>query len=258
LSAERAAEEAAAAQAAIAAKLAALQSQAQQRQRSKTTEQRSPVVHGQGRTPVTGSGGTGGSEPRGKPGTWRVLVDPASLVLVDPNGTIVSGVRSTPPDVKRSKMSPLPDPRPGGGAPSERSTRRAYTDLEKETLGLQLVRDVLGSDAHDMVDLRAQHGVGADAIDELRQFYELKVYSGPEPDHVVLEDSQIRRAMSTNNFFLVVVSGIEGEKATPRVRVIVDPLAQLRLSEQSQIKFFGVRQSHSLVYNLMPQEDPSG
>jgi hypothetical protein len=34
-----------------------------------------------------------------------------------------------------------------------------------------------------------------------------------------MEDSQIR-AMSTPDFFLVVASGVEGENATPRVRVI--------------------------------------
>jgi histidinol phosphatase-like PHP family hydrolase len=140
--------------------------------------------------------------------------------------------------------------------PHARTTHRGYSDLEKETVGLQLVRDVLGSSDGEMVDLRAQHGVGADAIDELEQFYELKVYAGAEPDHVVLEDSQIRRAMSTDGFFLVVVSGVEGENATPRVRVIADPQTQLRMSEKSKIEYFGIRDSHSLFYDLKPKSKP--
>lgn len=115
---------------------------------------------------------------------------------------------------------------------------------------------VLASDAERMIDLRAQHGVGADARDELSQFYELKVYAGAEPDRVTLEDAQLRRAMSTPDFFLVVVSGVEGVDATPRVRVIVDPHIQLHMVETSAVRFDGVRRSHSLVYELKSEDDP--
>ena len=97
--------------------------------------------------------------------------------------------------------------------------------------------------------------MGADAIDELRQFFELKVYAGAEPDQVRLEDSEIRRAMSTPNFFVVVVSGVEGAAAKPKVRVIADPLTQLRMVESSEVRFTGVRTSHSLVYDLAPRTD---
>lgn len=106
-----------------------------------------------------------------------------------------------------------------------------------------------------MIDLRAQRGVGADAIDELRQFFELKVYAGAEPDQIRLEDSEIRRAMSTPDFFVVVVSSVEGVNASPKVRVIADPLTQLQMVESSEVRFKGVRASHSLVYDLSPAED---
>ena len=76
--------------------------------------------------------------------------------------------------------------------------------------------------------------------------------AGAEPDEIVLEDSQIRRALSTKDFFLVIVSGVEGAAATPRVRVIVNPVGQLRMSERSQVRFGGIRQSLSLVYDLRP------
>jgi hypothetical protein len=113
---------------------------------------------------------------------------------------------------------------------------------------------VLASDADDMRDLRAQHGVGADAVDALERFFELKVYAGAEPDRITLEDAQIRRAISTPNFFLVVVSGVEGESAAPKVRVIVDPLRQLKMTETSSVSFTGVRTSQSLLYELVPDE----
>ena len=86
--------------------------------------------------------------------------------------------------------------------------RRGYTDLEKETIGLEVVRYVLGGSATEIVDLRAQHGFGANAADQLRRFYELKVSASAEPDEIVLEDSQIRRALSTKDFFLVIAAAL--------------------------------------------------
>ncbi len=70
----------------------------------------------------------------------------------------------------------------------------------------------------------------------------------------MLEHSQIRLAMASGDkFFLVVVSGLEGVTATPRVRVIVDPLRQLRMSERRVVTFSGIRDDTlSLVFDLRP------
>ena len=56
--------------------------------------------------------------------------------------------------------------------------------------------------------------------------------------------------MSTPDFFLVVVSELEGENALPKVRVIINPLSQLTLSESSSVTFTAVRSSHSVVYEF--------
>ncbi len=148
----------------------------------------------------------------------------------------------------------LPAPRPQGAAPHHGAAPPSYTGGTKESVGLELVRMVLASDADAMRDLRAQHGVGADAVDALERFFELKVYAGAEPDRITLEDAQIRRAMSTPDFFLIVVSGVEGQNAAPRIRVIVDPLGQLAMTETSSVSFTGVRTSQSLVYDLVRDE----
>jgi len=257
LAAETAAEEAAESEAAIAAKLDEIREQVEDRKAKAAT----PPA-GKGRWTPPEKKAPPPAAPAGKPappgGPPRVLVDPSTLVVVDPQGVVVSGTGAPPARLggKDKPPGPLPAPRPGGAVPRERTSRRDYTDLEKETTGLELVRRVLGGNAKEIVDLRAQHGVGADAVDELRQFYELKVAAGAEPDEIVLEDSQIRRALSTKDFFLVVVSGVEGEAATPRVRVIVNPVGQLRMFERSQVRFGGIRQSHSLVYDLRPGADP--
>jgi hypothetical protein len=115
---------------------------------------------------------------------------------------------------------------------------------------------VLAGDDDEVADLRAQHGVGADAVDRLDRFFELKVHLGAEPDVVRLEESEIRRALSTPNFFLVVVSNVEGADARPKVRIIVDPVHQLSMTESSSVGFTGVRDAlHSLVYDLGPEPD---
>ena len=119
------------------------------------------------------------------------------------------------------------EPRLGSGGPRNRSPLRGYSDLDKETVGKELLESLLSSDDEEIADLRDQRGVGADAVDELRRFYELKVSAGSEPDSVRLTNSEVKRALSTPDFFLVVVSRIEGVDARPTLRVIVDPLKQL-------------------------------
>ena len=77
----------------------------------------------------------------------------------------------------------MPPPRKGGARPTSRTAPRLYTDLEKEERGLEIVRMVLASDDQRMVDLRGQHGLGADAVDELEQYFELKVSARERTRH---------------------------------------------------------------------------
>ena len=53
--------------------------------------------------------------------------------------------------------------------------------------------------------------------------------------------------MTTDNFFLVVVSGVEGADASPQVRIIED-LRQLQTSASSRVQFSGVQSADSLVF----------
>jgi hypothetical protein len=152
-------------------------------------------------------------------------------------------------------LSPLPLPNRGAGTPQGGTTAPTFTPLDKETVGLELARKVLARDVAEMADLRRQHRVGADAIDEMDRLYELKVSLGDEPDTIRLEESQIRRAMTTKDFFVVVVSNIEGANARPKVRIIVDPLHQLTMTESSSVVFTGIREAHSLVYDLGLEHD---
>ena len=184
----------------------------------------------------------------------RVLVDPSKYRVVNPDGEIVG--TSTPPSPRPHKNPlPLREPRRNGEGPQQRSSQRAYTDLEKETTGLTLARHVLQRNDLEMVDLRAQRGVGADAMDDLRQFYELKVYAGAEPDEVRLTDSEFRRAIDETDFFLVVVSGVEEGSAEHTVRIIAQPLRQLRKLDQREFRLGGIREARSLLYRLSADTD---
>ena len=189
------------------------------------------------------------------PVSHRVLVDPDSLMLIDTKGKLEK--QQPAPHSKMTSGGRLAEPRPVTDGPQGKVTIRLYTDLDRETVGLNLLRKVLVSDRDEIKDLRAQRGVGADAIDELGRFYELKVSAGTEPDQVTLTNAEVKRALTTPNFFLVVVSGVEGVDAKPKVRVIIDPLSQLQPAESGAIMLSGVRSATSLTYDFDQINGPS-
>ena len=178
----------------------------------------------------------------------RELVSPAGLVLRDPEGRQTERTKSRKPPKKTYREGLV---EPGGPAPPKtRATPPNYTSEQKETLGLELLRKVVG---RDLVDVRARRGVGADALDEEEGwYYELKVSNGTEPDVVSLTASEVMRAAEADDkFVLAVVSGVEGADACPTVRLVFDPLKELEAgTEDGTINLAGVRRSQSLVYQF--------
>ncbi len=201
-----------------------------------------------------GPGGTAPPAPSPRPG----LIDPGRYDLKrhdrrDPGGA-KPGPAAARPSTKRSPPKPLPT----RASPARSVTPPpAHTQIDKEAVGLALLRKVLAADDNEIKDIRGARGAGADAVDLEGRPYELKVYSGAEPDEVTLEGSQIERAATTPGFFLVVVSNLEGQNPEPRVRIVLDPLAQLKPSERTSMPFSGIRSSRSLVYEFseLAEED---
>jgi hypothetical protein len=115
-----------------------------------------------------------------------------------------------------------------------------YTAQERETAGMELLRQVLGSNDITLTDVRHQLNVGADAVDDHGRYYELKVHAGAIPDAVRLEDSQIQRAMTTADFYLVLVGNVEERQGNPEVRIIHDPLHHLQVQPQGAVHLTGV------------------
>ena len=177
----------------------------------------------------------------------RVLVNPSKLQLKQSHGQIQE--RTQPPSPEKRSPAPLPEPRSSGSQPTDRKSLPTFTGKTKETLGLELARRALQYEEGELRDLRAQMGLGADAVDGEGRFFELKVYLHGEPNSIYLTDSEVKRAASTIKFYLVIVSQLEGEQAQPCVRVIMDPLKQLGVSGNGGITLTNVKHAASLVFN---------
>lgn len=188
----------------------------------------------------------------------RVLVDPHSLKIVDPMGSLEKQKPSS--SHRRSSRRRLNEPKPDAGSPRGGTPIRLYSELDKESVGVEILRKLFSSDDNNVADLWAQRGVGADAVDELRRFYELKVSAGTEPDHVTLTDAEVERALTTPDFFLVIVSNVEGVDARPKVRVIVDPVRHLQTVPRGAITLSGIRSATSLTYDFaqIDVNEPAG
>jgi hypothetical protein len=218
---------------------------------------------GQGskRTASFAAGGSSAepSAPKSKPP--RLLVDPDELELRNDDGELVG----QKPDAEgRSAQRPSGGlRRPDTSRPYQPSTRglgpQNYTDAERQSVGMRLVRRVLGGDEQEIVDIRHQHNVGADAVDQLDNFYELKVQSGPIPDEISLTRAEYLLAQETKDWFLVVVGNVEQGSSEPEVRIIPNALHQLPMMPQGSVTLTGVRSAKALRYSFQkrpPDEEP--
>lgn len=122
---------------------------------------------------------------------------------------------------------------------------------ERERMALDAVRRALRLDARQLNDLRNARGVGVDAIDELRQCYEIKMSSDSAvPNDITLTASEVEAARSDPDFFLAIVSGLEDGAGKLRVRFIFDPLAQLDVRVRSDLTLTGVSRAEALEFEF--------
>lgn len=213
-------------------------------------------------------GAPGSHQP---PSRARTLVDPSALVLQEAAGEIIVG---GPPGEGSTNSagsvgsfatgkSNLKEPRrdqpkqasSGGRGPLN------YTAEERESAGMELLRIVLAGDDCILTDVRHQPNVGADAVDDRGRYFELKVHQGAIPDTVKLEDSQIQRAMTTDDFYLVLVGNVEEGQGNPEVRIIHDPLHHLKVQPQGAVHLTGVLSAEvtrSWTFESVADEDYEG
>jgi hypothetical protein len=127
----------------------------------------------------------------------------------------------------------------------------------REQLAYEAVMAALALDEGEVADLRQRRGVGADALESLRQSFEIKMSSGSEiPNELTLTPNQVERARTDPDFFLAVVAGLEEGAGVLRVRFIFDPLSRLPLRLRSDLTFGGVCDAEALEYTFPQPTTP--
>ena len=190
----------------------------------------------------------------------RRLIDLAGLVPRNEAGERLSanprGGEPIQGHSSKSRAANLRDPdptRPKAPTSAGRSVPD-YTAEERESVGLELAKWALGLGDERVVDIRNQHNVGADAVDDLQNFYELKVFSSGIPDTVQLENSEVERALSTRDFFLVVVGNVEEGHGPAEVRFITDPVERLRVLPSGSVRLGGLLAADALRFTFDKDE----
>jgi hypothetical protein len=244
LASRRAADEAARRAAEGEIRLHALRLQAQAK---RITERESALRNGASKDAKTKSALTKSMIP-------RTLVDPSALTITNPSGTLSGRQQQTQSEVSLPVDSPpakLQAPNIGRSKTTVLGRGPVnFTPEERESVGLELVRQVLGGQAAGIVDIRSQHNVGADATDDLARFFELKVHQGPIPNTIRLTDSEVQRALTTKDFFLVLVGNVERGGDHPEVRILTDPLDQLSVEPSGSIQLSDVHGAQALTYHF--------
>jgi hypothetical protein len=142
------------------------------------------------------------------------------------------------------------------GSPPVRTVLPPSSDRDR--MALDAVRRALRLESQQLNDLRAARGVGVDAIDELRQCYEIKMSSSAGlPADVTLTASEVEAARNDPDFFLAIVSGLEDGAGQLRVRFIFDPLSTLDVRVRGDLTLAGVDKAEALEFTFRKknQED---
>jgi hypothetical protein len=129
------------------------------------------------------------------------------------------------------------------------------SDSDREDLALEAVRRALRWNPEQICDLRKRRGLGADAVDELRQYYEIKMTSSAAVPHdVTLTASEAATALSEPDFFLAIVTGLEEGPGELCVRFIFDPLRALSVKLRGELTLTGMADAEALEYRF--QREP--
>jgi hypothetical protein len=178
----------------------------------------------------------------------------ATVEIVHGDGT---KPRAAPRRIPLRHDLPIIPARPASAG--SRPMRKDWTDKEKEDLGFALLQGALKNlDGAELGDYRALRGVGADSIDNLRRFFELKTAERDLPDHVRFEPSEFERAAKTQGgkYFLAIVAGLE-EGWPTRIRIIANPLDALQWRRHPALTLSGIRNADtSLDIHVADGDEP--
>jgi hypothetical protein len=173
-------------------------------------------------------------------------LDEFSLKTVEMSETGGSGAS------KSSQRRGLRDEPGGGGTIGDgrrapQAAPLAYSEEEKEELALQLLQRAINGHETELRDYRRLRGIGADALDKLRRYFEIKATYGALPDEVTLTGNEAERAVREGDrFYLAIIAGLEQGYETV-VRIIPNPLRNLALSPSTSVTLAGIRDERRAI-----------
>ncbi len=154
---------------------------------------------------------------------------------------------------KRPLKDNLPAPKPRA---APRTAPAAFTQDDVETFGLELLRETLRvREIAELTDFRNQHGIGADAVDELLRYFEIKAHAREMPDEVSLTAAESHQASRQGNaYFLAVIAGLERGWPT-RMRIFKSPLTELEWRPSTTIHLGGIRTRRAIDVPFTESEE---
>lgn len=200
-----------------------------------------------------GTEGAGGADTRSK---RKLPPAPKPRRLKDFAGATIGSVtiaegETNKREIKRTKKPLKRAPwnsktKQGASKAGGKAPVKEWSERERELQGFELLAGALKEmDDLQLEDFSALRGIGADSIDNLRRFFELKVFAGAPADEVRFEPSEVQRALqSKGDYFLAIVSGLE-EGYETQIKIFADPVRTLPIRRVSQIRLGGVRSSTS-------------
>jgi hypothetical protein len=135
----------------------------------------------------------------------------------------------------------------GDGRRAPQAAPLAYSEEEKQELALQLLQLAINGHVTELRDYRHLRGVGADALDKLRRYFEIKATYGALPDEVTLTGNEAERAVREGDrFYLAIVAGLEQGYETV-VRIVPNPLRNLVLKDSTSVTVAGIRDERRAI-----------
>jgi hypothetical protein len=133
-----------------------------------------------------------------------------------------------------------------------------YTKEQLEEKALQCLHHVLRyGNLGELKDFRKFRGIGADAAIELKKFFEIKASGREMPDRVELTLNELERAkLSSDSFYLVVVSGLE-EGYDTILHIYKNPLRTLVWSPSRSIIVSGLKSKQAVQVYLDVDSPPA-
>jgi hypothetical protein len=139
--------------------------------------------------------------------------------------------------------------------PAPANAPLAYSEREKEHFALQVLQAAINGKLAQLRDYRHLRGVGADALDKLKRYFEIKAYYGRLPDEVSLTyDESVRAVREGEKSFLAVIAGLEVGYDTV-VKIFNNPLRTLEIKPNTTVILGGVTTRQTLTVRLTEAGD---